>query len=148
MKRGDLAKKKRSFSAPEESEEELFDEPNSSQTPDLVREIHAMKKSIDSIVQGRNSPSVSGAFRRVITDTFSCHVCRSILKPPVIFAKCCHYILGCQQCVETWYRGDEGRNKRCPRCRADRGSAETCQLYGLDEFLGSITQLLADTQEE
>ena len=104
-----------------------------------------MKRSINSIVQGRNSPSVSSALRRVITDTFSCHVCGSILRPLVILLP---LHLGCQQCVDMWYIGDEGRNKRCPRCRADHGSAETCQLYGLDEFLCSITQLLAYTQEE
>ncbi len=48
------------------------------------------------------------------------------------------YILGCQQCVDTWYSGEDGRMKQCPRCRAEHGFAETCQLYVLDEFLSGV----------
>lgn len=99
-----------------------------------------------AIVKVSNSMRLPIALRRIITDTFNYHICRSLLRPPVIFTKCCRYLLGCQTCVDTWYGGEKGRTKQCPRCWADRGFAETCQVYGLDEFLASMAPLLVDDE--
>ena len=61
---------------------------------------------------------------------------------PIIFAKCCKSIIGCQNCVDTWYRGAEGQTPTCPRCRSHRAYVETCEFNGLDDFLAAITPLL------
>ncbi len=79
------------------------------------------------------------AIRSILNDTFKCVICQeSPMKPPVIFAKCCKSILGCQSCVDTWYQGEEMQTRTCPKCRGDRAYVETCKLNGLDEFLEAL----------
>ena len=69
------------------------------------------------------------------------------MKLPVIFARCCKSILGCEACVDTWFGGGQG-SKTCPLCRAERAYTETCRLNELDNFLSTIHPLLAIDDEE
>jgi pectin methylesterase-like acyl-CoA thioesterase len=64
------------------------------------------------------------------------------MKPPIIFARCCKSVLGCQSCVDTWYRGDEGQQRTFPNCREARAYVDTCKINGLDDFLTGIAPLL------
>ena len=57
-------------------------------------------------------------------------------------------ILGCQLCVDTWYRGAEGKMKKCPICRNERAYPETAMLKGFDEFLQAIAPILGKEQDE
>ena len=42
-------------------------------------------------------------------NTFKCNICcSSPIKPPVIFSRCCKRLLGCQECVDRWFGGEEG----------------------------------------
>ncbi len=68
------------------------------------------------------------------------------MKPPVIFARCCKQILGCQSCVDKWYRqdGEDSATRNCPLCRCERAYAETSIIKGLEEFLLGIAPLLSD----
>jgi hypothetical protein len=66
----------------------------------------------------------------------------------VIFAKCCKIVLGCQEHVDTWYRGEQGQMRTCPKCRSDRAYVETCKLNGLDDFLTGIPPLLDGTPQD
>ena len=76
-------------------------------------------------------------------DTFRCNICKaSPLRPPAIFARCCKRIVGCMQCTDEWYRGEEGLLKKCPLCRGDRGYADTSKILGLDDLLKTIGDLL------
>ena len=34
------------------------------------------------------------------------------MTPPVIFARCCKIILGCQSCVDSWYRGEDVQERK------------------------------------
>lgn len=81
-------------------------------------------------------------FSSLLNDTFMCKICRTTITPPAIFGRCCRTIIGCQVCVDRWYRGDRGLEKKCPLCRGDRGFADTCQILGLDEFLVAAEKLL------
>ena len=102
-----------------------------------------MKDSLDKIFTVTNGMSVPIGLRHVLYDTFKCAICQSTpMIPPIIFAKCCKSILGCQSCVDTWYRGAEGQSRTCPRCRSDWAYVETCRLNGLDDFLTVIAPLL------
>ena len=47
--------------------------------------------------------------------------------------------------MDTWYRGEEGQTKTCPKCRSDRAYVETCRFNGLDDFLTGIAPLLEGT---
>ena len=77
-----------------------------------------------------------------IREVFKCSICHATpLKPPIIIAKCCKNIIGCEECVNTWYNGDNAMTKTCPLCRADRGYADTMRLNGLDGFIGTISNI-------
>ena len=75
-------------------------------------------------------------FISLLRDAFTCCVCKvSPIVPPAIFARCCKSILGCQRCIDRWYRGEPGIEKRCPLCRGERGLADTTVILGLDDLL-------------
>ncbi len=83
---------------------------------------------------------------RQLYDTFQCQICRN--SPPVIFARCCKRILGCQDCVDLWYRGEEGFGRKCPLCRDERVYAKTTTLKGLDDVLLSVAPLLGEQGQD
>ena len=88
--------------------------------------------------------------RRLLCDTFRCGICHSTpIKPPIIFARCCKSIIGCQSRVDTWYRGDKGQQRTCPNCRKARAFVDTCKINGLEDFLTGIAPLLeVDSTDE
>lgn len=74
----------------------------------------------------------------LLCDTFRCTICRGVVKPPATVSKCCQSIVGCEDCIDDYYRGDEGRLRGCPLCRRERASGETSRLNGLGDFLDQI----------
>ena len=109
----------------------------------LSNDIKQVKESVSKIFRLTNNMTIPLGLRQLLYDTFKCSICRSTpMVPPVIFAKCCKSILGC---VDTWYRGEQGQTKTCPKCRSDRAYVETCKLNGLDDFLTGIAPLLEGT---
>ena len=71
-----------------------------------------------------------------IREVFKCSICHGTpLKPPVIVAKCCKNIVGCEECVNTWYNGENAMIKTCPLCRAERGR-EGIRRHNAIEWLG------------
>ena len=107
-----------------------------------LREVRSGLDKIFTLTSGMIM-SIPVGLRKVLYDTFRCSICQATpMVPPVIFAKCCKYILGCQQCVDTWYRGEQGQARSCPRCQSDRVFIETSRLNGLDDFLSAIAPLL------
>lgn len=118
----------------------------------ITSELKEVKDSIARIFKVTNSMNIPVGLRDVLYDTFKCSICQATpMAPPIIFAKCCKTILGCEKCVDTWYHGSEGQNRTCPKCRGERAYVETCRLNGLDEFLGIIEPILegapADSDE-
>jgi len=63
------------------------------------------------------------------------------VRPPVIVTKCCKNILGCQECVGTWYSGSDVMTRTFPMCRAERGCNETMILRGLTDFMEGVRRL-------
>ena len=114
----------------------------------LSNDIKQVKENVFKIFRLTNSMTIPLGLRQLLCDTFKCSICRPTpMVPPIIFAKCCKSILGCQQCVDTWYRGEEGQTRTCPKCRSDRAYVETCKVNGLDEFLIGIAPLLDGIQD-
>jgi len=115
----------------------------------LVEEVKEMRKDIQCLFQITEKTKVSPGLYRQLRETFQCHICRSTpIVPPVIFARCCRRILGCQTCVDAWYGGEEGMSRTCPMCRFERAYSETTTLRGLDDFLKEVTPLLATDEEQ
>ena len=133
VKRSDLVSRKR--------HSDSSDEEGSTSNSSVTASVKAIQRRIDSLFEVDKSLAMPMAMRRHLLETFRCHICRESMKPPIIFTKCCKYILGCQSCVNTWYGGGEGLDKPCPRCRTERAFGKTCQLKGMDEFLKMVGSL-------
>lgn len=114
----------------------------------LLNEVENIRETLDDMMTLTEDTRVPMGLKRILRDTFKCHICHSVpIKPPVIVTKCCKNILGCESCINTWYSGPDALVKTCPACRAERGYNETMLLRGLDEFLKQIGRVI-QTEEE
>ena len=92
----------------------------------LMEEIASMKKDLGAIFAITKTMKVPTGLQRQLKDTFKCQICHATpISPPVIMARWCHMILGCEDCVNQWYGGSEGMQRNCPLCRAERSFTET-----------------------
>ena len=107
----------------------------------LVDEVRSVKETVLDMMSLGSSTTLPLGLKRLFRDTFKCHICQSVPRPPVIITKCCKQILGCQDCVNTWYSGPQATTKTCPMCRADRGCYETMILRGLSDLMDSLGRL-------
>ena len=81
--------------------------------------------------------------RGLLQDTLKYKICHiPPMRPPIILAKCCQSILGCESCVNWWYEGTDALSKLCPGCQGERDYAETIQLHGLDDLLSGIRDII------
>ena len=104
--------------------------------------ISAIAKSTEKILSNSLIPL---GLKKLLQDSLKCHICQAVpFIPPIVMAKCCKSILGCEACVNGWYSGPEALNKTCPRCRAERGYNETMTLLGLDELSIGVKQHLGN----
>ena len=103
---------------------------------DLADDVPMLTRKIDRIFELTKDTPVPLSLRGLLTNTLKCKIChQSPMKPPIIMAKCCRSIIGCNTCVNRWYEGDDALTKLCPCCKAERGYAETLRLHGLDDLL-------------
>lgn len=110
----------------------------------VIDELGSIKSTLSNMMTLNENSAVPLGLRSIIANTFKCTICHSVpIKPPVITTKCCKTILGCEDCVNTWYSGDEALTKTCPSCRAERDYNETLLLRGLDEFLNQVSKVMA-----
>ena len=115
----------------------------------LSSEFIQMKESLDKVFLLTSSMTIPIGLKNILYETFKCSICQSTpMVPPIIFAKCCKCILGCQTCVDTWYRGEEGQTRTCPKCRSDRAYVETCKMHGIDDFLIAIAPLFGQSSTQ
>ena len=108
----------------------------------IGQDVSAIRETITEMMTLTADCSMPLGLKRVVNDTFKCYICHVIpVKPPIIVTKCCKNMLGCQECVNTWYSGPDAMLKTCPICRAERGCNETMVLRGLTEFLENIRKI-------
>lgn len=108
----------------------------------LIDEMTATKELLTEMATLSADAELPLPFKRLINDTFKCCICHSVpMKPPVIIARCCKNMLGCQGCVDRWYSGPDQMTKLCPICRTDRAYNDTMILRGLSEFLDNIRKV-------
>lgn len=116
---------------------------------ELMKEVKAIRHDLGAVFTLSKEMKLPPGLFKQLVDTFKCHICHSTpMNHPVIFARCCKSILGCESCVDAWFGGENGRSKSCPLCRAERAYSETCRLNGLDDFLTAIRPLLCDESSE
>ncbi len=119
----------------------------SAEVTQVAREVKEVRKEIQSIFQITSSMKIPPGLHKLLQESFQCHICRaSPIVHPVIFARCCRRILGCQVCTDTWYRQDADMARTCPMCRAERAYSETTTLRGLDDLLKGLAPVLRHEQ--
>ena len=113
----------------------------------IGQDVSVIRETITEMMTLTADCSMPLGLKRVVNDTFKCCICHVIpVKPPIIVTKCCKNMLGCQECVNTWYSGPDAMLKTCPICRAERGCNETMVLRGLTEFLESIRKIYENNE--
>ena len=113
----------------------------------ISRDVAAIHVKTDAIMSLTKDAKILLGLKKLLNDALKCHICTTVMKPPVIISKCCKTLIGCEECINQWYSGPEALTKQCPRCRAERGYNETMRLLGLDDLLIGVTGLL-DTSVE
>ena len=111
----------------------------------LMDKVKAIRNNIDDIKSSTRNSKTNFPLRlqRIIWDVFKCSICHgSLLQPPAIIVKYCKDIVGCEECVNTWYNGENAITKMCSLCRAERRYANTMHLNGLDGFINTVSNIL------
>ena len=86
----------------------------------------------------------------VAEESFSCTICKVCPpKPTLICCRSCSSIVGCESCVNRWYcSGQAALTKTCPKCRQERGFANTFEMNGLSSFLRELDKSVSNEREQ
>lgn len=105
----------------------------------VLSDLESVKSVVDDIMSVTKDSSIPLGLKKILRDTLKCRICLSApIVLPVVITKCCKVLLGCEICVNEWYRGDDALTKPCPACKHTRGYNETMILRGLDELLTTL----------
>ena len=116
----------------------------------LIDSVEIIKNDIDQIktLTRDATTKLPLGLETALQEAFKCTICHHIpIRGPMIVAKCCKCIIGCEQCVHTWYSGQDILTKTCPLCRTERGFTETMRLNGLDQLLQAVRNALNVEQD-
>ena len=76
-------------------------------------QINEVKSMVSDILKVNQTLSLPLGVVKLLRDAFICKICLSTpMKPPVIAAKCCNSLIGCEECVNHWYDGADGLSKK------------------------------------
>ena len=123
---------------------------NSSKLNKISLDIENIKNDLESVFKLTKDTKIPISLTKILHDTFICHICRNApMMPPIIFARCCKRIIGCQSCVDEWYTGASNSENpgNCPLCRSERAYADTTVLKGMDDFLKAINPMLNEIND-
>ena len=106
----------------------------------VSKELVELQRRVDKVFQLTKDAKVPLGLRDLLSEAFKCKICREVIRPPVIVTKCCKGLLGCDECVRTWYATDP-LTKNCPGCNTERGYVETMRIRGLDDLITAVRTL-------
>ena len=109
----------------------------------LIDKIDIMYAKVSQVLEVNNHLPLPLGLSSIVYETFKCSICLMspiTPPPPAIIGKCCKRIVGCQKCVDEWYKEDR-MTKRCPLCQGVRGFADSMILLGIEEFLNSLSSI-------
>lgn len=112
----------------------------------IVSDITDIKEKMKALTEVSTATPVPLSLLSLLRTTFKCHICQDIISPPVTYASCCQSIIGCESCVDDWFkRNGEGSilTEKCPHCQSPRGFANSQRMKGLDDFLTAIKELVS-----
>ena len=112
----------------------------------LTESMDTIRNDIEQIKTYTRDPTTKLplGLQRAMQEAFKCTICHQLsIKEPVIMAKCCKSIIRYEQCVHTWYAGQDVVTKTCPLYQVERGFTETMHLNGSDKFLEAMRNTLS-----
>lgn len=132
-----------------ENPSDLGSQPNH-EVQEVLAQLADLKTKMDKIQLALwvKTNSIPTAFREALSHAFQCKICQvTPFVPPVILARCCTNIIGCQKCVDTWYSGPNALTKNCPLCQHERGYAQTSTIHGFDEVAMELQTLFESVEK-
>lgn len=116
----------------------------SSKLESINCDIAQIKESLQALTAVSEATPVPLPILLLLKTTFKCVICHDVIAPPVIYSTCCQTIIGCESCVDRWYRM-KGESmlltEKCPHCNIPRGFSKAQRLKGLDDFLQDVSKL-------
>jgi len=107
----------------------------------LIDEVSEIKNEVVKYRKLAFRHKFSLSFIASFEDAFACSICRlTPARPPLIACTACSTLVGCESCTNEWYK-DGSLEKRCPKCRAERGLTKTFILRGFDGVVNQIEQM-------
>ena len=115
---------------------------------ELKESIVEIQKDVSGIMSVNSQMKIPIGLWQSLTDAFMCKICHMFpMKPPLIFTKCCKAVIGCEECINKWYSGEEALTKPCPLCRKARGYNETSQMLGFNDFVGDLQVIIGSSHD-
>ena len=112
----------------------------------LITEVSEMKGQIEGYKKLAFRHKFSLSFLESMDETFSCCICKRVPpKTPLVGCQVFSTLVGCQRCTDIWFGGPGELTKSCPKCRAQRGLANSFILKGFDNFVDQICEMMRDT---
>ena len=116
---------------------------------EINEEIKSMKKEIQKFHNLAFRHKFSASLLSELEESFSCLICkRAPARKPLLGCIECSSVIGCQTCVNEWYSGANSLNKKCPKCRVERGLSKSIILRGFDGLLTQIKNLRESSSSE
>ena len=152
------APKRKFFAVPQQnitkdsSEVDLTEEPTSKKPKlgtdvklnEIIKSIDNLRADVSKILQVNKDMGVPVGLCNALSEVMKCKICHTIpMMPPILYAKCCKSIIGCDTCVNSWYQGEDALTKACPLCGLGRGYNETIRLMGFDGFISEVKNLFS-----
>jgi len=115
----------------------------------LKDSVATLKDDISKLVDVNSTMVMPLGLGKSISDLMKCKICHSMpMSPPLIYARCCKSILGCEKCANAWYNGDNVLTKQCPLCAQASGYNETQCVLGFDDFAQTLKKMYTNEQNE
>ena len=112
----------------------------------LSEDIQEVKSEIKKFHYLAFRHKFSLSFLLELEEDFLCIICRRIpARKPLIGCSECNSLIGCQKCGNEWYSGIQGLQRKCLKCRCERGVTKTAVLKGFDKLLQQIRNLKDST---
>ena len=111
----------------------------------MMERLIDISAKLDSVLSLTKDTPVPLGLKRLLQDSFKCRICHiTPMTPPIVFAKCCRVVLGCEACITTWFQGPDAFTKPCPHCQAPRAFTETIRVCGYDDLLTELLPVIRD----
>ena len=101
---------------------------------EISQELLELQRRMSKVFELTKSSKVPLRIQELL---FKCKICREIVDLPDTVTKCFKAILGCNDCVKSWYLSVP-LVKNFPACNTEWGYVEIMRLHGLDELLTAI----------